>query len=151
MIALPHVWTLAGFFFSLAGAVTCALVAGFLWRKDSRRRERVEGLDMMDWANQLKQRVLRSAGFRFERGLWQARSYLARREVRRAAGFDVSRIFSWTTPQELVALYELAAAVPVGSHALEIGSYLGSRRNGAFGDWGDDEDVFRPGRGSWFG
>jgi uncharacterized protein with von Willebrand factor type A (vWA) domain len=33
--------------------------------------------------------------------------------------------------------------------AAVIGSYLGSRRNGAFGTWGWDEDPDRPGAGPW--
>ena len=35
--------------------------------------------------------------------------------------------------------------------AAVIGSYLGARGNGAFGGWGEDDEVFRPGRGSWLG
>ncbi len=35
--------------------------------------------------------------------------------------------------------------------AAVIGSYLDSRRNGAFGAWGADDDPFPYGRGSWLG
>ncbi|QDM39832.1 XrtA/PEP-CTERM system histidine kinase PrsK [Altererythrobacter sp. TH136] len=37
---MAHVWIVAGFFLSLAAAVSCTLVAAFLWRKQSQRRER---------------------------------------------------------------------------------------------------------------
>lgn len=37
---MAQVWILAGFFLNLAAAVACTLVAGFLWRKESPRRER---------------------------------------------------------------------------------------------------------------
>lgn len=34
------IWQLAGFFLYLSGAIGCAIVAGFLWRKPTARRER---------------------------------------------------------------------------------------------------------------
>jgi len=45
----------------------------------------------------------------------------------RAAGFrNVAAIKTFTTPQELRALYTLAMLAPPGARALEIGSYLGA-------------------------
>lgn len=45
--------------------------------------------------------------------------------VSREIGRDVSTIPSYTMPGELVVLFELAAALPNGATALEIGSHLG--------------------------
>jgi putative PEP-CTERM system histidine kinase len=36
-----HLWIVLAFFLNLSGAVTCMLIAGVLWRKESPRRERV--------------------------------------------------------------------------------------------------------------
>ncbi|WP_126175425.1 XrtA/PEP-CTERM system histidine kinase PrsK [Tsuneonella rigui] len=39
-MGLMHVWIVVAFFLYLAGTVACTIVAGFLWRKESPRKER---------------------------------------------------------------------------------------------------------------
>lgn len=48
------------------------------------------------------------------------------RRVSTATRNDASRIFSYCSPVELVALYRLARSRPRGTIALEIGSHLGA-------------------------
>jgi len=50
----------------------------------------------------------------------------AERPVFRAAGPGVKDIFTYTSREELAALYRLAREVPPGSSAIEIGSHLGA-------------------------
>lgn len=51
---------------------------------------------------------------------------LVNQGLRKADVKDAPRIFSYTKPQELETLYQLARSCPEGSAALEIGSHLGA-------------------------
>jgi predicted O-methyltransferase YrrM len=55
----------------------------------------------------------------------RARIRVILHRVTRAIGHDVSAVPSYTTPDELVALYGLASALNEGATVLEIGSHLG--------------------------
>lgn len=55
----------------------------------------------------------------------RARLRVVTHRVTRAIGHEVSAVPSYTTPQELLALFDLASALEDGANVLEIGSHLG--------------------------
>lgn len=60
----------------------------------------------------------------------RARQWLVHQGIRSRVNavcrINVSKINTHTRPDELAKLYQLASSIPAGTHAMEIGSYLGA-------------------------
>jgi predicted O-methyltransferase YrrM len=82
----------------------------------------IANLDLMSIENKISKALL----FRLNNQSEKLDSFFIRRHLKKANAANADSIFTFTNKRELKALYQLAAACPHGTVALEIGSYLGA-------------------------
>jgi hypothetical protein len=71
-------------------------------------------------------RAFASFAFRLQRFAGRMKRAALRRRLRRLGLENAYAIHTWTRPEELEALYELAAQCQAGANIVELGSYLGA-------------------------